>query len=120
MESLSYALTDNGNMLYAVKGYGGIWSRLLNQLNVSINEEPLLQSSFYIFPNPAHDILNIQSVNNKRSANLQIFDINGNMKLSKEMLQEQTIVNTGTLNPGVYIIRIEYDQKVVNYKLLIY
>lgn len=116
----TYAMADNGEFLYAVNGYTGIWRRPVNQLIVNTNEYHPVLFSVTIYPNPAKDVLNIQFYKNNGEANLIIFDIHGNAMISELIQQEKTTIDIGNLIPGVYIIRLECNQQLLNRKMIVY
>lgn len=120
LESGTYALADNGEMLFAVTGYDGIWARPMNQLIVNANEDPIVLSTITIYPNPAKDVLNIQFDKNEVDANLIISDIRGNTMVSRQIQQKETTINIGSFNPGVYMIRLENNQHLLTRKMIVY
>jgi hypothetical protein len=95
---------------------------VVRQNNVGINDFPQVTGNLLIFPNPANDILNIQveAGLSNLDAQLYINDIQGKTMISNRIPQEKTNINIGNLNPGVYIIRVEYGQNLVTRKLIVY
>lgn len=93
---------------------------VVRQNNVGIDDFPLGDGNILIYPNPANNVLNIQFKEIDVDAQFEIFDIQGKTMISKQIQQEKTNINIGNLNPGVYIIRLEYNQNLVTRKLIVH
>ncbi len=67
-----------------------------------------MESPFRIFPNPAEDFIQITGLD-KRSENIQIYDITGRMVLQKQTNTTDTpeIIRISELKSGVYLVRID-------------
>jgi hypothetical protein len=120
LEGWVFALADNGEMVFAVKLYRGIWGRPLDQLNGNPDDHHALLTSVNIYPNPANDVLNIQFDKINVDALLILSDIQGNAVLSRQIQQEKTGINIGLLPPGVYIIRLENNKELLTRKLVVF
>ena len=60
----------------------------------------------YIYPNPVHHILYIQSYEASIDAN--IFDLLGNQVAKRQLqINDSAEINTSTFKPGVYVVRIK-------------
>jgi hypothetical protein len=81
------------------------------QLNTSDINEP----EIVIYPNPAQDIVNID-LKSQESYNLQVFNLEGKLILTKTALKGKTTINISesNLSKGVYIFKINNtSQKVI-------
>jgi len=60
-----------------------------------------------IFPNPAHSMVYVSSpaLSGGQGASVAIYDLRGQIILSKELLNETTGVDVSSLKPGVYFVR---------------
>lgn len=77
---------------------------------VSINENTSTTTDFSIYPNPAHDHIFINLVNNTNT--LQVIDITGRAVISKTNLSKGIHnINLAELTNGIYFIRITNDNK---------
>jgi hypothetical protein len=83
---------------------------------IEVEEQP----SVSVFPNPAHDVLNIQFEESNVMAELVIYDTQGKIIVSKRIQQENSAISIRDLTPGVYIIRLEYNQDFLTRKLMVY
>ena len=83
-------------------------------------KENALASSILLFPNPASSHVTIDLGHYKQRAIVTITDINGKiMYVTKESATQQIVVNTSTLNEGIYLVRIQSDDVVGVQKLII-
>ncbi|MFO7615412.1 MAG: T9SS type A sorting domain-containing protein [Bacteroidales bacterium] len=72
LESWTYCLADNGETLFAVKGYGGIWGRPLDQMILSSPEVNLPVAPVALYPNPSSGHIMVRS--DKTIRELKIFN----------------------------------------------
>jgi hypothetical protein len=77
---------------------------------VGINE--LANEEWNIYPNPATDVLNIQSTANLTGASLEIIDYLGKQVIMKSVMSTQ--VDISSLNQGLYVLRIIKDGESIN------
>jgi len=78
-----------------------------------------------IYPNPAHDFVNIIIKNQDdylKDLVLTITDINGRMVYNQELLLKaaNTKIDINSLKPGVYMLIIKSDEKISKQKLIIH
>lgn len=80
-----------------------------------------LADDFMVYPNPAHDFINISSQNPHTNATLSIMSLEGKLIISK---QEVSILNyslaIGDLSNGIYILKISIDQTESYVRLIKY
>jgi hypothetical protein len=75
-----------------------------------------------IFPNPAVEVISLQSVAfNRQSAVVQIYDLNGRKRLEKHIAkgQETTEIDVSGLASGVYFCRLISEKYSATQKLII-
>ena len=72
-------------------------------------------ADFSIYPNPANDIVNIQS--NETLKNVSIFNILGKQVFNQNNNLET--LNLSNLNAGIYLIKVETEQGIGTRKLVI-
>lgn len=63
-------------------------------------------ASFSVYPNPAKDVLNVQFDNNGNTV-IEVYDALGNMVYTAETSQDHAVINTGSLNKGLYFVRLK-------------
>jgi hypothetical protein len=87
-------------------------------VGIGDNAEPGIK----IYPNPAHDVLNIYFDGEERALDAEVIisDIHGKIALSQRLQTDKTSMGIANLKPGVYIIRVKYGQSVVINKLMVF
>jgi len=78
---------------------------------VSVNE-------LSIYPNPASDILNIDNRSEDQISNIAIYDTNGVLVKNVNATQALTAVVIGDLQSGIYFVKVQMGEKMLNYKLV--
>ncbi len=76
-----------------------------------------LQNSFKLYPNPVKDFITIET-NSSDNAILNVFDINGQIILSKELKATSTKLNISNLPTGVYMFQISNEAGIVTKKVI--
>lgn len=67
----------------------------------------ITKGTFRIFPNPAQNLVNIQTETNFRNLHIQIFTISGKLVFSE--YTNQPVLNVGNLPDGLYIMNISSE-----------
>jgi len=88
--------------------------------SVGLNDMLQLPENLIIYPNPAQDVLNIQFEDKNFGAVLFIYDIHGKTVICKKIQQETLKINIGNLIPGVYILRLNFNQSFLTKKLIVH
>lgn len=76
-----------------------------------------IQDSFKLYPNPVKDFITIE-MNTLNDAKLDVFDVTGNVVISKELKTISTKLNISNLPAGVYLFRISNDTGTVMKKVI--
>ncbi|UCH13723.1 MAG: T9SS type A sorting domain-containing protein, partial [Bacteroidales bacterium] len=71
-----------------------------------------------LFPNPAGNFFYVSCESNDNSVELVILDMAGRIVLNKK-INNNEIINIGTLNAGIYIINIKSKNRVYTKKLVV-
>ena len=93
-----------------------------SDLTLSTRDNSL--SEFFIWPNPANDIVNFKfnSLNNSK-VNVSLVDIQGRDVYSEVLSGNSSkisgFINTSSLSKGIYILRINQGNAVMNKKLIL-
>ncbi len=77
--------------------------------------EPSVYEEISIFPNPANDNLHIKLAS---EATLKLINVNGEIVYKQDHALDETI-DVSSLDPGIYIIQVQDDEKVTQYKIVI-
>lgn len=72
-------------------------------------------SKLTIYPNPSSNYVKITTTNNETVENVQVFDLNGKLVISKSNSNE---INISHLNAGTYFAKIQIDGKWINKKII--
>ena len=83
---------------------------------LSLNE--LIAKTTEIYPNPANNVLNIVSYT-VGIENINIYNLNGQLVLNKEVNNNQKTLNISSLKNGIYIVDILSESTSVKRKLII-
>ena len=86
----------------------------INPIPVGINE-----SVFFVFPNPARDIMNLQVTNNKiGTMTISVIDVNGklirNEKVNKNSSKIIAPINVSSLPIGTYFLLLNYKNSLTD------
>ncbi len=73
-----------------------------NNFNVITSSNNVETSSFNVFPNPATDNFTVQT---EGLENVRVFDALGNLVINQTVMGNTVIVDTKTLNAGVYFVQ---------------
>lgn len=83
---------------------------------LAVTEAHTKNSSFKAYPNPVHDILNIDSQAKVKS--ISIIDLSGKTVLSSEINQNQFNINLSRLSSGAYILSAQTENGLQSVKVI--
>ncbi len=87
---------------------------------LSVGETNSYDNNFIIYPNPSNGEINIRSVVAVGDVTISIFDLNGRKVFSTQAdLQNIVSINAGSLDAGVYVVKIDGNNYTHSAKLLI-
>ena len=75
-------------------------------------------SGLFVYPNPVDNQLTIQAENELSNATASILDFFGRVITEEKLNPQQTILNTSTLNSGVYFLQINAAGKRITKKFV--
>ena len=93
------------------------WIVKLNPTTVGIQETQLTNNTFSIFPNPANDILHINTSTSLTSESYSIVNTLGQTILNGKIENDNTTINVQTLQSGIYFLQIGSKQ-TQSYKII--
>jgi hypothetical protein len=114
---VSNLITFNNNQKYRciINSYNCIDTSDIATLYVDnitlVNEN--IYSNIRIYPNPTNNIINIEGLSKNDNNNIQIFDVQGKIVITKTVI-EKGMIDLSGLSKGVYVIKIgEFVQRIV-------
>ena len=87
-------------------------------IGVTLGISEAKRLDFTMFPNPSEDEVNIQLPSGTDNAKVSLFDYTGRLILSKEVTAFDQKMNVANLSTGIYMIRVEADNKVGAQRLI--
>jgi len=109
----------NGNLyLDTIQGYLNPRMYLTLGLGTTLSINELIAQTTEIYPNPANNVLNIVSYT-VGIEKINIYNVNGQLVLNKEVNNNQKTLNISSLESGIYIIDILSENTSVKRKLII-
>jgi hypothetical protein len=108
---------NNLELIGLVYRKDGLTKNTLNSGKYSF-AQLLSNTDFTISPNPAHDFIAINDIALKIGNKVSIFDINGQLLLSKELITESDEINISELPIGMYFIKVTTDTGVLTKKFM--
>ncbi len=70
-----------------------------------------------VYPNPANSFLEINTTN-LTNASIKAIDTEGKESLSSEIVHSKTVLDVSSLKPGIYILLIENENKILREKFI--
>lgn len=113
-------INNDGRVDLLVGDYAGGVKWYTNS-TTSVTESNTLQNTFYLYPNPAKDILFIKfngSINKKHE--IVVTDLLGKEIFSVSNSLENQTINLINWNNGMYICRVTDEGKVINKKFIVH
>lgn len=95
---------------YYTLGYSSV--RLAETTSI----ENLEKNSVKVFPNPATNVLYVES---RFASILSIYDISGRLVLKEKISGGSEMIDVSALNRGVYVVRLEANNEIETLKLII-
>jgi len=78
-----------------------------------INDKFISKSHFFIYPNPASTQITISTPTTPpKNTFMTIYNLNGQALLSRQITEEQTVIDVGTLPQGIYFLKVADDRTV--------
>jgi hypothetical protein len=91
---------------------------LANDIAIINSFDEKINNSTKIYPNPANNFLNIVSLKTGISS-VEIYNLNGQLVLNKEVNNNQKTINISSLEGGIYIVDILSENTSVKRKLIV-
>jgi hypothetical protein len=104
--------------LDTIQGYLNPRMYLTLGLGTALSTNQLIAQTTDIYPNPANNVLNIVSYN-AGIEKINIYNVNGQIVLNKEVNNNKKTINISSLESGIYIVDIISENTSVKRKLII-
>ncbi len=92
--------------------------RVYQSDNVSLGENPMLDNSIQMHPNPAQDFVHISS-NDIKINRLTVSDLRGNEVLTLDVNDTHVSIDTRDLVQGIYFVKVATEKGVRSMKLVV-
>jgi hypothetical protein len=108
----NYTATQNGKY-YVIVSKLDCSSEPSNELEVILSDIESVENNltFKVYPNPVSDEFIIEMLGNTNLVNFEILNVTGEIVFKGDLI-EKTVVRTDKFSSGVYILRLETDNKV--------
>ncbi|WP_309640339.1 T9SS type A sorting domain-containing protein [Flavobacterium sp.] len=90
---------------------------LENSVALGVNNFDI-KNNLTIYPNPASSVLNIENKSNETISNIAIYAINGTLVKEIKSNEAMQAIPVADLQNGIYFVKIELNQQVINYKFI--
>lgn len=87
----------------------------LLEFSSTVGVDDVQANSVNVFPNPATDIITIES--NYKNATIRLFDLQGRLVFESQRDATNTSINLDNLTKGVYILSIENESEIIRKKI---
>ncbi|MDZ4679708.1 MAG: T9SS type A sorting domain-containing protein, partial [Saprospiraceae bacterium] len=94
-------------------GCNGMWEDIIPACLVPVEEENLEKEILAIFPNPAHNELNLVLPENTREGILTIFDLAGRQLKTMYTIPGTNTFDVSDLPKGIFLIEVRFGDQVV-------
>ena len=90
---------------------------LFSVINIIKALGSLSEETLTVYPNPASDLLNINS--NNQILNIKFLNYTGQIVTDNKFHSKEVIINTSVFNSGIYFIQIETEKGISTKKVVI-
>jgi len=90
---------------------------LFSVINITKASGNLSEERLSVYPNPATDVLNINS--NNQILNIKILNYTGQILADNKFKSKEVIINTSVFSSGIYFIQIETEKGISTQKIII-
>ncbi|MBI9039421.1 MAG: T9SS type A sorting domain-containing protein [Bacteroidales bacterium] len=111
-----YTLENISGETYMQKNYPSE-DGLFSIINITKSSASLAEETLSVYPNPASDLLNINS--NNKILNVKILNYTGQFLTEYKFSNNEITINTSDYNSGIYFIQIETIKGISMKKLVI-
>ncbi len=77
-----------------------------------------IRNEVTVYPNPVRTLLNIDNKSNEVISNVRIYNINGTLVKEIKSSEAMQAIPVSDMQSGIYFVKIELNQQVINYKFI--
>jgi hypothetical protein len=124
----AYPTKTNAEIIQIIKESGHLYTSPTDQEGYGIPNfetvfntlsiDEVFEDGFKLYPNPFQDIIQFQFINDFDNLQVIIFDLLGKRLVIEEVSQQNQEINVNNLSQGVYILRIEQNEKSRSFKMI--
>ncbi len=108
---------NNNNPLDDDINTDGIPDYLQNQVFLN-TENQELKNAIKIYPNPVSSFLNINNPTSEKISRIAVYTVNGILVKQISASQSVTAIPVGDFQSGIYFVKLEVGNQVLNYKFI--
>jgi hypothetical protein len=82
-----------------------------------IEDKNIVSYKMRVYPNPTHNTITID-ISNSEKYDLEIFSINGQLMLSKQLYGKEQEIDLSFLNGGIYFLTLSSEHMVITRKVV--
>lgn len=113
-----YSASNDGDVT-GNHGANDFWVVKLEPEQISLNEQ-IIEDSIELFPNPASNAVSIKFAQINREIKIQLCDLLGRDRINKTVYNTANAeLDISDMADGVYVMRIDFDNKIVNKKIIV-
>lgn len=105
------------NILVRIEGTGIYLVDIYNEIQINDTLENYIRNidlnKIQTYPNPTHGLLNIVFQSPIENGKIEIYNLNGNLLLSKNIYQKEEILDLNNFPNNLYILRITKNQQII-------
>ena len=108
----------NGNPADDDTNTNGIADYLEAAVALGVSSNAINEDAITLYPNPTSNVLNIDNKSGQEIKNITVYAINGAKVKQIKTSDSLTSIAVNDLQSGVYFVKIEMNDQVLNYKFL--
>jgi uncharacterized repeat protein (TIGR01451 family) len=108
----------NQALIYFDFNYPLYTNTTINNFLATVGIKEISTQEFSVFPNPSENEFTIKFSKNYSNAKISVYSIEGNLLLEKNSESTTETISTGDFAKGVYVLKVESNERVVTKKLI--
>ena len=85
---------------------------------LGVSSNAINEDTITLYPNPTNNVLNIDNKSGQEIKNITVYAINGAKVKQLKTSDTLTSIAVNDLQSGVYFVKIEMNDQVLNYKFI--
>ena len=124
----AYPAKTNTEIVQIIKESGHLYSNPTDQEGYGIPNfentfntlslDALFENELTIYPNPFQDVIRFQFTNDLSQLEISLFDVLGKTLLTEQVTPQHPFLNVNSLSQGIYILRIDQNEKSKSFKII--